>query len=279
MKVTYSNSYDRASGYTASITLDGKDLSISLFYTQDPTTMGKGEPVDGDKISPHWAGAKLVAYSTLVLNYDDIAATAPWQDRSVWTGTGRFLADLLLPPAKHTKLWHNVTAETFNNKVRPTNHFMNQMRTSPLDMGAFLMYVPFKDSTFDECGLHILSMIEGVPHLFNGEPIPEGETDPMTAQTSIMPRLSITGPATVKADDKTTLDIQLNDAAGNLIVRDGEAYLEAVSGYLPKTRVSLVGGKGRVGVHALGLEAGDDIRVKVGFKFWTGDDDHVLEVV
>lgn len=285
MKVTYSNSYDRTAGYVAEIKLDGKDISISFYYVKDAVisqggdVIASGGVIDGGSVSEHWAGRELVLYSTLLGNLDELSANSEWQDRSVWTGSGRFLPDLLLPPTKHTKLWHNVTAETFNSKVRPTNHFMRVQRTSPLDLGAFLLYVPFKDSTFDECNMHILSMIEGIPHLFNGEPIPEGETDPMEAQKAIMPRLTLSGPDTVKADDKAVLDIELVDAAGNLIERDVEVYLEAVSGYLPTKRVQLVKGKGQARVVALGLDAGEAIRVKAGFRFWTGDADHELEVV
>lgn len=280
MKVTYSNSYDRTAGYVASIAVDAKNMTVSLFYEEGavPAGLETGESVDGALINDAWKGKRLVPYSTLQLDLDAVQASPSWADRSVWTGSGRFLPDLLLPIAKQTKLWHNVTAETYNSKVRPTNHFMRQIRTSPMDMGAFLMYVPFKESNFDECSLHILSKIDGIPHLVNGTPITDPETDPMAAQAAAMPRLQLTGERTIRAGDYALLNVTLVDATGVLVQCNTDVYLKAASGYLPKTRVTLLQGKGVLKVMALGLDAGDSVTVKAGFRFWSGDAEHTLEV-
>lgn len=272
MKITHSNTYDRSAGYVAQVTADEKNLSISLFYLHDAARQDiMGDIVDGSTIHSTWADKTFVLYSTLNLDYDLISSGSTWQDRSVWTGTGRFRPDNQIPTAAQSKMWHNITAETVNSKVNPFQHFRREIRASPMDLGAFLLYVPFRDSTFDECGLHILSMIEDVPHLFNGEPVVGGEVDPFVSQTSFMPRLTITGPTTVKADDKANLSIQLTDASGNPIEHDCSVFLEAVGGYLPHPRVDVVKGKGQTRIVALSMEAGEKIRVKAGFKFWSGD--------
>lgn len=279
MKVTYSNSYDRSAGYAADIQVDAKSLQVSLYYEASSVAdHGLNNPVDGGTVNTAWAGKLVVPYTTMVLSLDEVKREPSWSDRSIWTGTGRFLPDLLLPVAKHTKLWHNITAETFNSKVRPTNHFMRQMRTSPMDMGAFLLYVPFKESDFEECALHVLSKIEGIPHLVNGTPITDPETDPMLAQLSVMPRLQIFGSDTIHAGDYSWLNLVLVDSEGKLIQRDTDVYLKATSGYLPKTKVTLMQGKGVLKVLALELDVGDSITVKAGFKFWSNDVEHTLEV-
>jgi hypothetical protein len=279
MKITYSNSYDRAAGYAVSISADANNLTVSMFYEASAVPdHGPHAVVDGENINSAWVGKKVVGYSTLTLDLNLVRAQPAWSDRSVWTGSGRFLPDMLLPINKHTKLWHNITAETVNNKVRPTDHFMRQLRTSPLDMGAFLLYVPFKDSDFDECALHVLSKIDGVPHLVNGVPLTGAETNPWQAQLDVMPRLHLSGPGTVAPDGKVMLDVQLLDGIGSPLARDCDVYFEAIGGYLPQPRTRLIGGKGTVRVMALGLETGESFKVKAGFRFWSGDADHVLEV-
>ncbi len=55
-------------------------------------------------------------------------------------------------------------------------------------------------------------------------------------------------------------------------------YLEAVSGYLPHTRVTLKEGEGTFKAMALGLEPGDALRVKAGFRFMPGLGDASVSV-
>lgn len=279
MKLTYSNSYDRSAGYAANITADANTITISMFYEESAATLPGYTIVDGITVHQSWAGKQLIGYSTITLSLDEVKAQPAWADRSVWTGSGRFLPDALLPPAKHTKLWHNITAETVNNKVRPTDHFTRQLRTSPMDLGAFLLYVPFKDVDFTGCDLHVLSKIDGVPHLFNGSPITDPETNPMDAQASAMPRMQISGVGTIKSGDIGYLNLQLTDASGNPITHDCEAYIETVGGFLPMPRAQITGGVGTVKILALGLAPGDTMRVKAGFKFWSSDSEHIVQVV
>lgn len=56
-------------------------------------------------------------------------------------------------------------------------------------------------------------------------------------------------------------------------------YLEAVNGYLPKTRVVPVDGSAVFKYRALGLEKGDTMRVKAGFHRFTGMSELEFKVV
>ncbi|MDO8607280.1 MAG: phage tail tube protein [Phaeospirillum sp.] len=49
--------------------------------------------------------------------------------------------------------------------------------------------------------------------------------------------------------------------------------------YLPKRRIQMSGGTANFRIGALGLEPGDEVRVKVGFKYFTGLDDITIPVV
>jgi hypothetical protein len=70
--------------------------------------------------------------------------------------------------------------------------------------------------------------------------------------------------STIQADDTITLTVSSADTSVT------EIYAEAVYGIIAKTRISLVNGVGTVVLSTLGLSAGDPIRIKFGYKFFTG---------
>jgi len=278
MKVTYSKSYDRAAGYAVDIIVTDEQISVQMFHEATEADEGRQLIIDGESINEAWAGKRLVGTHPLLFVRADVEKFPSWGDRSVWTGTGRYIPDTMFPPAKHTKLWHNITAETVNSKIRPTTHFLQFIRTSPIDIGAFLLYVPLKDSKLTECAIHVLQALDGVPHILNGQPVLGPETDPMEAQRSFMPKLDINGPLFVEPNGVVTMDVALKDAKGDLLERNCDVYVEALSGYLPHQRVQIVNGRGQVRVMALQVYSGEQIKVKVGFKFWSGDAEHTVTV-
>lgn len=52
--------------------------------------------------------------------------------------------------------------------------------------------------------------------------------------------------------------------------REFTAFLECTAGYLPKQRVLVQNGAGSFKVTALGLDSGDEFKVKIGSRFYTG---------
>jgi hypothetical protein len=95
-----------------------------------------------------------------------------------------------------------------------------------------------------------------------------------------LPKLTLTGPSTVDPLVPSPVTVKLTDGTGKPY-RDGRAtvYLEAVSGYLPHTRVDLnEAGEGSFRVMALGLEDGDLLRIKAGFRNFSGMAEYVAEV-
>jgi len=69
---------------------------------------------------------------------------------------------------------------------------------------------------------------------------------------------------TITEDDKVTLTVTTEDTSIT------EVYAEAVFGIVSKTRIALTNGVGTVNVMSLGLSVGDPIRIKFGYKFFTG---------
>lgn len=85
----------------------------------------------------------------------------------------------------------------------------------------------------------------------------------------------------VKADQDIEVRLDLIKEFDNTLIRDKNpvVYLEAVNGYLPKTRVVPVDGSVRFKYRALGLEPGDTMRVKAGFHRFTGMSELEFKVV
>jgi hypothetical protein len=82
----------------------------------------------------------------------------------------------------------------------------------------------------------------------------------------------VADPVSVSAGGFTTVTLTLEHG------HDTTVYLEAVSGYLPQTRVTTSGLTATFKVGALGMEAGEEIRIKAGFKYFTGRGDIVIPV-
>ena len=94
-----------------------------------------------------------------------------------------------------------------------------------------------------------------------------------------MPGLKLSGPAGIMPEGYADIQVVATNADDS--IRDSVSstvFLEEVNGYLPKRRVDLVNGMAQFRVGALGLINGDTVRVKAGFRFYTGPGDISLPV-
>jgi hypothetical protein len=96
--------------------------------------------------------------------------------------------------------------------------------------------------------------------------------------TSLLPLFETSAPSSISADGFATVNVSLK-RNGQVISYNGQIQAEQVSGYLPKTRASVVNGVASFKVMALGLEAGDSARIKIGTKNITGLADVTIPVV
>lgn len=116
----------------------------------------------------------------------------------------------------------------------------------------------------------------------NNIPISEGEADNTVIVTGnltkhpkdplkllmleLMPEITVTS-STVSGDIVTvnfTTDPNLN-----------YIYLVQESGYLPKTKVPVTNGTGSFKVVTTGMDSGDIVKVKMGFKYWVSRNDFI----
>ncbi len=94
-----------------------------------------------------------------------------------------------------------------------------------------------------------------------------------------LPKLevSLEGPATIAAGGEAELEIVCR-FGGRAAERPVTFYLTKVNGYLPVERIQITG-RGKIKAQALGLAPGDEMEVKLGYKFWTNAAAKRLEVV
>lgn len=82
------------------------------------------------------------------------------------------------------------------------------------------------------------------------------------------PFIGIDGPSTVSPSNAVSLSV--TQAIPGAVI-----YLQTTSGVLNKSRLSA---SGTVQITAQGLDSGDQIKVKAGYRYWTGDAEHIINV-
>ncbi len=117
----------------------------------------------------------------------------------------------------------------------------------------FSIVVPSKSANFDDCHYFVNLQSKGLLEC----------NKPTTQQSALKtfqlakPNLKISGPSTIKPGEVARLTVRATNPKGQSLPYPVSIYLEAVSGYLPHTRLDVVNGQGTFKVMALGLDAGD----------------------
>ena len=149
--------------------------------------------------------------------------------------------------------------------------------------------LPFPDSTLDDAHIRLYTrrpLLLGDAPSF--EPL-EGEALDAyyqglssRADCDGFPHLTIEGPGDVPAGGTVACHVQMTTNRGAALRHPGvDVYLEAHSGYLPRRKLTLDPATGRapVSVTALGLEPGETLTLKAGFRYYTNAASLTLRVV
>lgn len=79
---------------------------------------------------------------------------------------------------------------------------------------------------------------------------------------------------------EVSIDFRLETPQGNPIEdRDAEVYLDSTAGYLVSRRVRTLNGSGTTIFRPDGMAVGDIAKIKVGFKYFSGTDDLLVDVI
>jgi len=98
------------------------------------------------------------------------------------------------------------------------------------------------------------------------------------ASVSLLPEFAVQAPASVVAGGACSVSLSMM-REGQLVNYSGEIQIEVVNGYAPNSRASVVNGVASINVIALGLNAGDQVRFKLGTKNISGLADVTIPVV
>jgi hypothetical protein len=98
-------------------------------------------------------------------------------------------------------------------------------------------------------------------------------------RTMLFPHIRVIAPATIEAGGNATIQLRIEDIAENLLDCTATVYVEAVTGAVPATRIPAKNGLVSVPVSAFGLVAGDEVRIKFGWKYFPGADEARIAVV
>ncbi len=224
-----------------------------------------------EMVSPTFevAGRPYYAMDEITLDVPAIRKSRSWSDRQVFNCSFDWRLRKWLAP---------FPSYTFSLPTRFTGFEMMQMYRITKENFMLGFNVPFANATFDECFVTVNlhpemggCIVEGV--LPNDIEELGYQSHEITREMKF-PSVRVKAPNTARADAPVIFDLQLLDGKGDPIFdRDAEIYCEAVNGYLPKTRLMTQSGLAQVKVLPLGLESGDVVRLKAGFKFYPGLDD------
>lgn len=246
--------------------LDVEKLYIATYREVEETRVGLNGQVAGESVHPAWTGVQLEQVAGYGLYWDRVRTTPGWSDHGVWIGNAT------------TERWHNVVAETLLGK-RDVIDYVARLREAQPGAGIYVL-VPWANSTPEELIVHVGHQHPTLPHLFNGEPLKARRLSYEATERIFFPQLRITGPLQVAPNETLTVTISAVDHLGRPLP-DAQAtvYLEELSGYAAHKRVNLVNGQAQCRLQALGLLEGETLRVKFGWKHYSGAAEYRAEVV
>lgn len=217
--------------------------------------------VRGEHLRSELATLWFVEKSAISLKRSELLGSVEWSDHARWVfGVDR--EGRLSTP-------FNSVLETAISKAPVTRTLVDRQVSA-----AVQVFVKFRDHNFS-----------AVDALVTYHPDLQFKTNTLDVKPYLdsytfdhfYPRIIVDGPDTI--GDLATVQVRLVDENDEPIVKSTELFLEVISGYVPTIRVNLVDGVGSFRVLPLGLNAGEKIRVKIGWRQWTGVAEYVAVVL
>jgi len=191
-------------------------------------------------------------------------------DRAEWSDHGNWLFPLSTPYSAGTA---GLPLAPFNrfpvslaSKMPAPRHLAVAGINLPLQV-----YVPFKTCDFTQCSFR-LTLHPDYGLIGNLDPGAEHSAAEIpTIGRKALPSLRLDAPGAIAPEETATIGLKVVTGRGRPIGDAApEIFLEATGGYLPHRRVQAEAGAGSFRFMALGLEAGDTIRLKAGFRHFSG---------
>jgi hypothetical protein len=216
---------------------------------------------DGGKVDSSLAG-KTVYVSTLEYTLARFKGRSEFKAVTAWDLRSRD-ADIID--------WHNQSARTLSERISSDLALRLDAENALLHL-----YVPFTDSDFLGMSYKIVLLSPQsriISNLSFTELTPEQHLSAMV----FFPSLELSGPDEMSPDSVAEFTCS-PFYEGKPTTRGLQAELESINGYLPRTRLDLDGPK-TFRAYSLGLEPGDGIKIKAGFRYRPAIAEKIVRIV
>jgi hypothetical protein len=248
------------------LTITETGFTAQLLRLHNDDTDQALPPIIGSEIHPLLTQKAVGLSAPLQVDVGELKARAEFADHGLWCWP------VSMDMASPFGLPFNRFAETTVTK-RGAEEALRR-RETPL----IKLCVPYRDAPLREWGLHVNTHPDWPLVVAGGEAVLGSDFYDFTA--TIYPRVVAPEIVEVAAEGDVAIPLRLTNPAGEILAQaDADLYLECTGGYLPKTRIRVTDGLGVAKLRALGLEAGDSVKVKIGFRFFSGAAETIVRVI
>lgn len=183
--------------------------------------------------------------------------------------------------------WHNELSPIVNTTVQDYQIKGRNARRRALNwyhQEAVSLFAPFKEqSILSEANTLALYYSPELGYVVRGAGATEltkdeAKQEPKLQVNELFPTIELDLPTTVTAGEAVCGDCRLL-FRGELWTSGAEIVVEASGGYLPLRRLPLKDGARQFKVLTDGLEPGDEIKIKAGWRYFSGEAEAIVKVV
>ena len=246
------------------ITDEEQAMEIGRHAAIVPAAHAARSPTPGAALDRRFQDWLFCALGAVTLDLDAL------QDRAEWSDHGNWMFPLATPYCAGTA---GVPLAPFNRypvsfaaRMPAPRHLAVAGVNLPLQV-----YVPFRFCDFDSCSFR-LTLHPDYGLIGNLDPGAEHTAAEIpTIGRKALPSLRLDAPGTIAPEETETIGLKVVNSRGRLIGdATPEIFLEATGGYLPHQRVRADAGTASFRFMALGLKADDTVRLKAGFRHFSG---------
>jgi len=207
----------------------------------------------------------------------NILGSVAWSDHATWAFNATRDGRLSMP---------------FNRYLatQASREHRHMLMIARKEINLMMLHVPFARQDFSNCVFVLkYNPAFGCIHNFlnhrtmppTGMSLGANDLEPLYGFKALFASLRLSGPDTIEAGHTATYSIEMFSKNTDTLVDDVETkvYLECNAGYLPQRQVDISHGIGSFPLMALGLNAGDKIKLKVGWRNYSGVDEKIVTIV
>jgi hypothetical protein len=218
---------------------------------------------------------KLINYKLIVndadyyscsIDFEKLKESAYWSDQNLF--------GVHLDNIEKLKISNKLVLECIY-----ADSMISQLRLADPNFGyqfsPFYVFVPSKDSSINDL-IWVIPTSNGVSsdevarppiNVAVTGPSAQGvvlSEQPEFINNNLISTITVSGPASIETNSTFTLNLSVSDTSIK------EIFVDAISGTTNKTRVYLTNGTGSLQVSTAGLTTTDNVKIKFGYKYFTG---------